>query len=153
MRYSYPLETFQEVPGEISLSISISGCPLRCKGCHSTETYPVDFGKELTFSEIDNLLKKYKHSSCILFYGGEWEPSSLIKFANYIKSKKLKVALYSGYNLSFFSDSFIENFDFIKTGNYQEKLGGLNSNTTNQKFYKVHLKNNILFNLEEIKLY
>ena len=73
-------EVFQEVPGEISLALSISGCPLRCKGCHSTETYKTNFGTELTDTELDRLLEKHKHISCVLFYGGEWEISTLTKY-------------------------------------------------------------------------
>ena len=33
--------------------------------------------------------------------------------------------------------NFIECFDYIKTGKYNKDLGGLDSLTTNQKFYKI----------------
>lgn len=41
MNLNYTTEqiTFQEVPNEISLSFLISGCPLRCKGCHSADSW------------------------------------------------------------------------------------------------------------------
>ena len=134
MFYSYPQEVLQEVPGEISLALSISGCPLRCKGCHSQETYKKDFGKELTEQELDKLLKKHKHISCVLFYGGEWEIDTLTKYLIKIKNMKLKTALYSGFELSFFSKEFLTNLDYIKVGEYKEKLGGLESENTNQQF-------------------
>ncbi len=137
MFYSYPQETLQEIPGEISLTLSISGCPLRCNGCHSTETYKKDFGVELTEFELNKLLNKHKHISCVLFYGGEWQISELIKFITIIKNKNLKVALYTGFKLSFFSKSFLEILDFIKVGPYKEELGGIDKITTNQRFYKI----------------
>ena len=59
MFYSYPQEVLQEVPGEISLALSISGCPLRCKGCHSTETYKTDFGnRQLGYGWIFSFRQK-----------------------------------------------------------------------------------------------
>ncbi len=135
MFYSYPQETLQEVPGEISLALSISGCPLRCKGCHSTDSYKKDFGNELTTTELERLLKKFKHSSCVLFYGGEWDISTLLTMIETVKNKGLKVALYSGFELSFFSKDFLSKIDFIKVGAYKKDLGGLNSKDTNQRFY------------------
>lgn len=135
MYYSYPQIVLQEVPGEISLALSISGCPLRCNGCHSTETYNLKFGKELTEDELDGLLKKHKHISCVLFYGGEWEITTLTKYLKKIQAIGLKTALYTGFELSFFSNEFLKNLNFIKTGQYREKLGGLGKENTNQKFY------------------
>lgn len=144
MYYSYPQQTFQEVPGEITLALSISGCPLRCKNCHSQETYPDDFGSELTFEEIDKLLNKFKFTSCVLFYGGEWYLDQLILFIKYIKEKNLNVCLYTGRDLSYFDDSFIQLLDYIKVGRYREQKGNLSSPTTNQRFYEI--TNNGLIN-------
>ena len=41
MNLNYTTEqiTFQEVPNEISLSFLIAGCPLKCKGCHSADSW------------------------------------------------------------------------------------------------------------------
>ena len=43
MNLNYTTEqiTFQEVPNEISLSFLIAGCPLKCKGCHSADSWRV----------------------------------------------------------------------------------------------------------------
>ena len=138
MNYSYPQVVLQEVPDEISLALSISGCPLRCKGCHSTETYELSFGQELTISVLDTLLLKHKHISCVLFYGGEWDSFTLIKFLKYIKSKNLKTCLYTGYEFEDISNLILENLDYIKVGKYKKQLGGLASNNTNQRFIKLN---------------
>ena len=136
LKYSYPQEVFQEIPGEISLALSISGCPLACKNCHSKETWNKDFGKELNINEIDLLLKRFKHVSCVLFYGGEWEINKLIEIIDYIKEKyNLLIGLYSGNELSFFSKEFLKKIDFLKTGMYIESKGNLTSIYTNQKFF------------------
>lgn len=136
--YSYPQQTFQEVPGEITLALSISGCPLNCKGCHSVETHDPKFGTELTLEELDKLLVKFKHTSCVLFYGGEWNIPFLSDIIEYLKNKDLKVCLYSGRTLSYFENDFIQTLDFIKVGPYVEKKGNLKNPLTNQKFYEVN---------------
>ena len=41
LHYTTEQITFQEVPNEISLSFLIAGCPLRCKGCHSADSWRV----------------------------------------------------------------------------------------------------------------
>lgn len=136
MRYSYPQVVFQEVPGEITLSLSISGCGLKCPGCHSSETWDINFGELLTFQVIDTLLHRHKYISCVLFYGGEWD-IELIDFLKYVKSKNLKTALYTGQELDYFNSDFIKQLDFIKTGRYIEQLGPIGSPKTNQKFIRL----------------
>lgn len=142
MNYSYPQIVLQEVPDEISLALSISGCPLRCKGCHSTETYNPEFGQELNLEEINKLLSKHKHITCVLFYGGEWDPENLVKYLKYIKTKNLKTCLYTGFELSFIHKNILNNLDYIKTGRYIKELGGLGSENTNQKFMKIQKGDN-----------
>lgn len=135
--YSHPQQTFQEVPGEITLALSISGCNLKCKGCHSTETFPPTYGYELTTEELSKLLKKFRHTSCVLFYGGEWNLPYLTEMIDFVKRSGLKFCLYTGRNLSYFDNDFISKLDFIKVGPYIEKKGNLTSPNTNQKFFQL----------------
>ena len=73
MRYYDRQVVFQEVPNEISLVYSITGCPLGCKGCHSAFTWGDQAGKKLSEIDFAEDLKKYDLLiSCVLFYGGEW---------------------------------------------------------------------------------
>lgn len=137
MHYSYPQEVLQEVPGELSLSLSMSGCNIYCKCCHSKETWDPNFGKELTINELDRLLKRHKHISCVLFYGGEWNMEELEGYVDYVKNKNLKVGLYTGRELNYFSDDFIQKLNYIKVNPYIEELGGLNSELTNQRLLKI----------------
>lgn len=134
--YSYPQVVTQEVPGEISYAISISGCPLACKGCHSAFTWKKDYGEPITPIVLEGLLADYIGLvSTVLFYGGEWERKSLIELINKARDLGFKVCLYSGLDICFFNEGFLRKLDFIKTGRFIKELGGLESNTTNQKFY------------------
>ena len=63
---------------------------------------------------------------------------ALIELAKHVKSLGLKPGLYSG--AESVPESIWEVFDYIKIGRYIEKYGGLDKNTTNQKFFD--LKNN-----------
>ena len=134
MNFSYPQIYLQEVPGEISLGISISGCKINCKNCHSKETWNRNFGEELTFKKLDNLIQKNKYITCFLFYGGEWD-ENIFFFLEYLRNKGFKTALYSGEES--INDRLINYLDYYKIGPYVEELGGLSSPTTNQKLYKI----------------
>lgn len=132
MRYLSHQITFQEIPDEISLSFLISGCPLQCKGCHSTDSWNPNAGHLLTAEVLAGLILKYRRAiTCVLFLGGEWESENLISFLKLCKEQNLKTALYTGLENV---DSAISNeLDFLKTGPWIKKLGGLGSKHTNQK--------------------
>ena len=128
LRYHDIQVVLQEVPGQISLCFSITGCPLRCEGCHSPFLWKNGSGEILTDELFSDFLDKYKSMiSCVLFMGGEWEEKDLIK--------KLKTA----------EDNEIKNhLTWLKTGPWIAELGGLDSPETNQKFIEV--KTNKLLN-------
>ena len=135
--YSYPQIVMQEVPDEISLALSMSGCNLKCKGCHSADTWNPRFGKPLTKEELIQLIQENKHISCVLFYGGEWQPEYLLELIKIVKQKKLKVCLYTGLEYHQVPRELIEVLDYIKVGPYIEELGGLESPKNNQRFIKL----------------
>ena len=142
LNYSYPQVVLAEVPGEISLALSVSGCPLRCKGCHSTFTYDAQYGSPLTKQAIESHLNE--HITCVLFYGGEWQSMELLTLLEYCKELGLKTCLYTGYELDFIPNQLLQLLDYIKVGNFNPVLGGLESPTTNQRFY--YLTNGIVAN-------
>lgn len=126
---------FQEIPDEISLAINITNCPHACKNCHSAYLRD-DIGTELTFKELDNLIQKNKHISCILFMGGDKSHQDIIYLANYIhNSYDLKVAMYSGDDI--IDNDLLNCLDYYKYGSYQENKGPLNKETTNQILLKI----------------
>jgi len=134
---------FQEVPGEISICFSISGCSLQCNGCHSPYLWKEGCGIKLTEEHFNKLLEKYKSlATCILFMGGEWHKEELILKLKLAKRKGYKTCLYTGQvNIS---EKILKNLTWVKTGKWDQDLGGLSCSTTNQKFIEV--KTNKLLN-------
>lgn len=127
---------FAEVPDEIALAISISGCPCHCKGCHSAYLAD-DIGYWLTHAQIDSKIVTNEGITCVCFMGGDSEPDQVNFWASYIKENYgLKIAWYSG-RQELSKDIDITNFDFIKLGPYQEENGPLDNPNTNQKFFQV----------------
>jgi len=128
-----PSVVFQEVPNEISLCFSITGCKVGCKGCHSTELWQAKNGMALTNQTFIQWLKKYQGLiSCVVFFGGEWQASALIEKLLIAKNFGLKTCLYSGEQ--YIDLNISQHLDFLKTGKWQAELGGLDSSTTNQVF-------------------
>ena len=138
LKYVDTLVSFQEVPDEISLCINISNCPCHCEGCHSPYLAE-DIGTELTWNELERLIKNNIGISCVCFMGGDSCPDYIEQLALFIKYQSwypLKVAWYSGKS-SIPKDLDISLFNYIKVGPYIPKLGGLDKETTNQIMYKV----------------
>ena len=128
---------FQEVPDELSLCISLSGCPHRCKGCHSAYLQG-DIGEWLTEKVTDKLIEDNYGITCVCFMGGDNDIPWLCYLAQHVKNKYgLKVAWYTGleWHPKTIDRPTAEVFDFIKAGPYIEELGPLTSKTTNQRFY------------------
>ena len=141
MKYLYDTITFQEVPDEVSLCIAITGCKVRCFGCHSRELWE-DKGIPLTIDELQNLLDKHKGITCLCLFGGEADIDALTELFQYAY-KKVKTAWYCGLDIIPKDKlGIIQYLDFLKLGHYDHDLGGLSSPTTNQKFYHIeHLAN------------
>ena len=78
LKFTIEQIVWQEVPGEVSLAFLFSGCPLRCKGCHSADTWKEGIGTELTEDYLKGRLKRYHGLiSCVLFDGRGMAAGSL----------------------------------------------------------------------------
>lgn len=138
--------TFAEIPDRMAVYIELGDCCLHCKGCHSPELCtPMTQGAELVDileyvqSALDN------GANAILVLGGtdcnHFKRETLIDMLQAL-SQLGAVCLYSG------SDdtkgiqqlASLGNCTWVKVGSYKEKLGGLQSKTTNQRFYKAELR-------------
>ena len=133
LKYLGSAIVFQEVPTEVSLVINISGCPYKCKGCHSP--YLWEYKGRYISEDIEALIDEHNGITCVCFMGGDQNPQELNELIDYIHSRELKVCLYTG---SDWIPTNIYGLDYLKIGHYSEKLGGLDKVTTNQKFYMVH---------------
>ena len=96
MRYYDKQVVFQEVPNEISLAYSITGCKVGCKGCHSAFTWNENTGTELTplnFAEdLEKLTKieasDFLHASTFLHHNRPWSQTPEM-----VEKAKTRVAL------------------------------------------------------------
>ena len=125
---------FQEVPNEVSLVFTISGCPHMCEGCHSPELR--EYKGKILKKEVEHLLYTYQDFvTCVCFMGGDQETEQLVEICRDIHNKyNKKTCLYSGDDK--IRPSLLDVLDFVKTGEYKQELGGLDSKETNQKFFQ-----------------
>ena len=123
----------EEIPGKVTLAVSISGCRGNCEGCHSPWLRE-DIGEELTEEAIDRLFKDNFGVNCFLFLGEGRDPMALRDLACHVKEKHhVETALYSG--RSEVEDVLMDVFDYVKTGPYIKERGPLNNPSTNQRLY------------------
>ena len=130
---------FQEIPGEVTLALNLSGCPCHCPGCHSPHLAE-DIGEVLDEELMDGLLARYGSLiTCVAFMGGDQNPDEVAKWGEYVRNKGHKTAWYSGRQYTPETAPFnfqLSIFNFLKFGPYIESLGGLKSEKTNQHLYK-----------------
>lgn len=129
----------QEVPGEVSLALAISGCPRQCPGCSWSGS---DLGgEELGITEFERLLENHRGlATCVLFLGGEWAPEFL-EYLTLAKSLGFETCLYTGDRSV--AEEIRNELTYLKTGEYIEALGGLDSPTTNQIFTDLRTGNTL----------
>ena len=134
LHYAGHSVSFQEVPDEVSLVILIADCPHRCKGCHSPELREktnIDLA-----TKLPELIDEYSDAiTCVCFMGDGQDAESLKSLADYVHACGYNTAVYSG-NYTAWVDYF-PFFDYYKCGPYDEKLGGLDSPSTNQFMLKL----------------
>lgn len=134
MKYLEKQIVFREIPQEISLSYLVTGCPGRCPGCHSADSWNPDRGNTLTAEVLLQDLEKYRKAiTCVLFMGGEWEELTLIHLLKICRDQQIKTALYTG--ADDVSEDLKAHLDYLKTGSYRQDLGGLDSPLTNQTLW------------------
>jgi anaerobic ribonucleoside-triphosphate reductase activating protein len=134
--------SFQEVPNEISLIFNISGCPYKCKGCHST--YLWEYKGNYLSKDIDSIFNEYLGMfTCVCFMGGDTNLIELRELLKLCKSKGLTTCIYSGTDNIKSLENCMEYLDFIKYGSYKKELKcdnnicyGVKLATSNQKMLK-----------------
>lgn len=144
MKYVDTKVVFREVPDELALAINISGCPVKCPGCHSS--YLVrDIGESLDRESLGKLVAQNPGITCVSFMGGDADPLYIRDLALWVKAENpgMKTCWYSGREKEDGKD-VLDALDFVKFGPYIDEFGPLDKEMTNQRFYKVeHLKSGI----------
>jgi anaerobic ribonucleoside-triphosphate reductase activating protein len=99
-----------------------------------------DTGEILDKNVLMGLLEKYGNAiTCICFMGGDSDPQEIERLSVFLRNtagNRIKTAWYSG-RQHLPKDCTLPYFDFIKLGPYVEHLGGLDSASTNQRFYRI----------------
>ncbi|GAA5484214.1 anaerobic ribonucleoside-triphosphate reductase activating protein [Haloferula sargassicola] len=133
LRYAAATVGTLEVPDEVSLVYTISGCPLRCAGCHSADLRNPAAGEKIDVEKLSATLRRYRGlASCVCFLGGEWQPEALIALLRAVRRQGLATCLYTG--RTSIDDRIAVELDYLKLGPWIAALGGLDSPTTNQRF-------------------
>ncbi len=100
---------FQEIPGEVTLALNLSGCPNRCAGCHSPHLQGEE-GEALDDELLNGLLEQYGAGvTCVCFMGGDADPQEVARLAEVVRQRGLKAAWYSGRE-----DFPAGDFDYVK---------------------------------------
>jgi len=134
--YDYNISSL-EVPDHISINFHVSHCQNTCENCFSSWLQK-DEGNVLN-DYFKPLLIAYKiHINCVCFLGEgkntKENHDEFLELCNVANSLNIKTCLYSGRNCEI--EEWMSCFDFVKTGAYIKDCGPLNTETTNQKFFK-----------------
>ena len=136
LRFTREEIVWQEVPNEVSLAFLLSGCPLRCVGCHSADSWKAGLGADLSVDYLRARLRRYRGLlTCVLFLGGEWQSENLLALLRVARDEfGLKTCLYTGLERDEVPPMLLPELSFLKTGRWLPERGGLDSPTTNQRF-------------------
>lgn len=137
MKYVDTKVVFREVPEEITLAVNISGCPVRCPGCHSSYLTQ-DIGTVLDKASLKSLIGDNPGVTCVSFMGGDGDPAFIRDLALFAKVlvPGLKTAWYSGRDLKH-ARPVLDALDYVKVGPFIDEYGPLDRETTNQRFYSI----------------
>lgn len=127
---------FQEVPDEISLAISVSGCPYRCEGCHSPNLQ--EYEGEYLLQDFEKILDEYEGKiTCVCFMGGDQNLIELIELCDMAHERDLKTCLYTGSVGCAYLQPLQPHLDYLKIGPYVKECGGLDNENTNQVMFRM----------------
>ena len=140
--------TLNEIPDKVAVFVELGQCKNICKECHSAYYIHNKLHPDL-YTPLDLIVYKvqrqvHKGANAIVIMGGtnnyDMDTEKLIKLINTL-ADIAPVGVYSGIlDGAMVHRDIIKNskLTWLKTGEYNAKLGGLNSPTTNQRFYFIN---------------
>jgi len=142
LKYAGCAIVLQEVPYEISLAFSISGCPHGCPGCHSQ--YLWEYEGEYLLHNLRHEIESHPYITCVCFFGGDQNMAELAEALKIVKKEyKLMTCVYSGCNDEEIFEPYLYLIDWLKIGCYNQELTtndniqyGVKLATSNQHLYK-----------------
>ena len=135
--------TLNELPGRIAVYFELGNCTQGCAGCHSPHLSEQQVLASTPIEELEGIAETgaTQGANAIILMGGTTNGMSDGDIITLIRrlSIILPVCLYSGSDDTE-HDKYIAregNASWLKTGSYNEVLGGLTSPTTNQRYYRL----------------
>lgn len=139
--YNYSSCTSQEFPAVSHISFAVAGCPNNCKNCFWEEMKKNGSALILSYYTYRLILEDAKtFSKMVVFLGGEWNKEYLISLLQIARNEYgLMTCLYTGLveDYTKLDKRLLEHLDYVKTGHYDENLGPLKSEKTNQRMIRV----------------
>lgn len=143
----------------IRVSLWVSGCPLKCKGCHNSQLWEQSFGKKFTDENIKEILDLLNNDyiSGLSVLGGEplapYNRDTVLDVCKKVKNEypSKDIWLWTGYEWDIVKDlEIIDVVDYIVWGSYKENLKGNYKyfGSSNQKIY--HHKKDITDIMEKL---
>ncbi len=140
LRYVDVMEVFREVPDEVTLAVNVSGCPVRCPGCHSPWLWE-DRGLELSEDALLGIVRRHPGVTCVAIMGGDADPGAVASLLAAVKREfgpGMRTCWYSGREAAeALRHVSPQAMDYVKVGPYVEERGPLDDPRTNQRMYRV----------------
>lgn len=132
------------LPNAITQIIQFDNCINACPECHSKYLWE-DGSRDMGLNELLGELDSSEDVPYVTIYGEyvsnpkSVTRSEFVKLLVFLKEHGYKVSVWSGRDNLEDLFPIIRFCDSIKIGRYNSKFGGLDQETTNQKFYQVTL--------------
>jgi anaerobic ribonucleoside-triphosphate reductase activating protein len=138
--------TMNEIPGRIAVYFELGNCTQGCPECHSPHLSEQQVLAITPLEELESIAETQttKGADAIVLMGGTTNGISdddLITICQTLGSI-LPLGLYSGRDDEERDKEIARrgSLQWLKTGSYQEELGGLDSPRTNQRFYELEAR-------------
>lgn len=136
--------TLTEIPNHIAVFFEVGNCTCHCDGCHSPELWDTNYTQpNMTTREIiDYIEEQYKLGANAVVFMGGWNNEGVSRTTLELFLLDISCMFQIGIYVGSDRVGALPRLPirWIKTGRYEKDKGGLDSPTTNQRFYEYDSK-------------